>query len=144
MKYIRYFFYFLLQITWGFFQTLFGLVLFLKNIKCKHAFYHGAILTYHDGDWGGISLGLFIFVNRKRGEDWYKPATVHEYGHTIQSLILGPLYLFVIGLPSFVWCNNKKCIEYRKKNNKSYFDLYCESWANKLGTAVTGEEAPKK
>lgn len=28
---------------------------------------------------------------------------VHEYGHTIQSMILGPLYLIVIGIPSTLW-----------------------------------------
>ena len=28
---------------------------------------------------------------------------VHEYGHTIQSLILGPLYLVLIGIPSTLW-----------------------------------------
>lgn len=70
--------------------------------------------------------------------------SVHEYGHTIQSLILGPLYLFVVGIPSFIWCNNKKCIAMRQDNNKSYYDLYCESWANRLGEAVTHEEAPHK
>ncbi len=144
MKYIWYAFYGLVQVTYGFFQNLLGLLLFIKNRKCKHAFYHGAILTYHDGDWGGVSLGMFIFVNHKRGEEWSKPATVHEYGHTIQSLILGPLYLFVVGLPSFIWCNNKKCIKYRETSGKTYFDLYCERGANTLGELFTGEEAPKK
>lgn len=38
----------------------------------------------------------------------------------------------------------QKCIAYRKDNNKSYYDLYCESWANRLGEAVTHEEAPHK
>mgnify|MGYP007099320789 FL=1 len=28
----------------------------------------------------------------------------HEYGHTVQSLILEPIWLFVIGLPSLIWC----------------------------------------
>lgn len=144
MKFVLRFFYLVLQFTWGAIQNALGFLLFLKHIKCKHAFYHGSILTYHEGDWGGVSMGAFIFVNGKRNEEWVKAATVHEFGHTIQSLILGPLYLFIIGLPSFIWCNAKKCIAYRKDNDKSYYDLYCEKWANTLGEAVTHEEAPKK
>jgi len=62
----------------------------------------------------------------------------HEYGHQLQSYILGPLYLLVIGLPSGLWCwfiqdlVNKN----RKKKGKptlSYYWFYTESWANKLG-----------
>ncbi len=144
MKFVLRFFYIVLQFTWGALQNAAGFFMFLKHIKCRHAFYHGAIVTYHRGDWGGISLGAFIFVNEKRGEEWYKSATVHEYGHTLQSLLLGPLYLLVIGLPSFIWCNSKKWIAYRKDNDKSYFDLYCEKWANVWGEAVTHEGAPEK
>lgn len=144
MKYILQFFYLVLQFTWGAIQNALGFLLFLKNIRCEHAYYHGAILTFHEGDWGGVSLGAFIFINGKRGDEYKKTVSVHEYGHTIQSLILGPLYLFVVGIPSFVWCNNKKCIAMRQDNNKSYYDLYCENWANRLGEAVTHEEAPHK
>ena len=55
MKYILQFFYLVLQFTWGAIQNVLGFLLFLKNIRCEHAFYHGAILTYHEGDWGGVS-----------------------------------------------------------------------------------------
>ena len=109
MKYILQFFYLVLQFTWGAIQNVLGFLLFLKNIRCEH-----------EGDWGGVSLGAFIFINGKRGDEYKKTVSVHEYGHTIQSLILGPLYLFVVGIPSFVWCNNKKCIAYRQEQNKYY------------------------
>lgn len=144
MKFIWYAFYNLIQYTWGALQNLLGFLLFLKNIKCRHEFYHGSVLTYHEGNWGGISLGAFIFVSGKRDGEWAKAATVHEYGHTIQSLLLGPLYLLAVGVPSFTWCNCKKCIAYRKENDKSYYDLYCESWANRLGERFTHEKAPQK
>ena len=68
----------------------------------------------------GYMGGAFIFIDTgAEGEEYKKTVSVHEYGHTIQSLILGPLYLFVVGIPSFVWCNNKKCIAYRQEQNKS-------------------------
>lgn len=73
MKYILQFFYLVLQFTWGAIQNVLGFLLFLKNIRCEHAFYHGAILTFHEGDWGGVSLGAFIFINGKRGEEYKKP-----------------------------------------------------------------------
>ncbi|MCU7947074.1 MAG: hypothetical protein KZQ72_10615, partial [Candidatus Thiodiazotropha sp. (ex Cardiolucina cf. quadrata)] len=33
---------------------------------------------------------------------------LHEYGHYLQSLLLGPLYLPLIGLPSICWASIKK------------------------------------
>ena len=75
----------------------------------------------------GLSLDSFVFVNKNASENTIK----HEQGHTKQSRILGPLYLFVIGIPSAVWCHFFE--GYRKKNNISYYDFYCEKWADKLG-----------
>lgn len=137
MKFIKNFLYILIQCTWGFIQTLIGFVLFIKYaVKgCKREFYHGAIMTYHDGDWGGVSLGLFTFVSSKRDDSWLKDAIPHEYGHTIQSLLLGPFYNFIIGIPSFIWCNGKAGIEKRSKGT-SYYDFYTESWANKCAEKV--------
>ena len=102
-KAIKYTLYWLVQCTWGILQTLLGLVFFLRYAHCKHEFYHGAVLTYHDGNWGGVSLGSFIFVNANRPGIWTKDARVHEYGHTIQSLISGPFYLLFVGIQSTIW-----------------------------------------
>lgn len=44
----------------GDFANAVGTCVFLKYAHCKHEFYHGAVLTYHDGNWGGVSLGSFI------------------------------------------------------------------------------------
>ena len=75
----------------------------------------------------GLSLDSFIFVNAGASENTIK----HEQGHTKQSRMLGPLYLLVVGIPSAIWCH---CFEeYRKKNNISYYDFYCEKWADQLG-----------
>ena len=72
-------------------------------------------------------LTTYKDANKKSHSDYIK----HEYGHTLQSKILGPLYLFVIGLPSLIWAG---CFEdYRKENKISYYDFYTEKWADKLG-----------
>ena len=98
------------QCTWGILQTLLGLVLFLRHYKAKHYSYHGAIITEWNSNTS-ISLGLFVFVSAepffvKKFEGQFSAKElssrllVHEYGHTIQSLMLGPLYLIVSGIPS--------------------------------------------
>lgn len=72
---------------------------------------------------GGISLGPFAFVSKSmRGE-----SIAHEVdGHTVDSKIFGPLYLFVIGIPSLVhaWLYDYK--------TSCYYDFYTEKRANKF------------
>lgn len=41
--------------------------------------------------------------NRIPDEELSTRLLVHEYGYTIQSLIFGPLYLIIIGIPSTLW-----------------------------------------
>ena len=48
-----------------------------------------------------MSMGMFLFLG-----DHDKHVLVHEYGHSIQSCILGPLYLPVIGIPSLIWASD--------------------------------------
>ncbi len=142
--------YILLQSTWGILQTLFGLIVFLFHIKEPHHLYHGAVVT----EWNAkssISLGLFIFVTREpyfyeklkdryTKEDLSKRLLVHEYGHTIQSLILGPLYLIVMGIPSTLW-GFFPCYAKQRKQGRSYFSFFTERWANHLGETVTRESS---
>lgn len=70
---------------------------------------------------GGISLGPFAYVS----DTMTAPELVaHELdGHTVQSKILGPLYLFVVGIPSILnaWLHFTDC----------YYDFYTESWCNR-------------
>lgn len=78
-----------------------------------------------------ISLSPFIICSVKSfNNDVDKN---HEYGHVKQSLILGPLYLIVIGIPSIIWA---ACYKYDENNPNGYFDFYTEKWANKLGSVV--------
>lgn len=65
----------------------------------------------------------------------------HEYGHTIQSLILGPLYLIIIGIPSTLWGFLPCCNVKRKAKSISYFSFFTEKWANFFGEQVTGQRS---
>ena len=142
--------YTIIQCTWGVLQTLFGFIVFLFNIKYKHYFYHGAIVT----EWkskSSVSLGMFVFVTREpyfyeklqneyTKEELSSRLLVHEYGHTIQSLIFGPLYLLVMGIPSTLWGFLPVFYNKRKKG-VSYFSFFTERFANFLGEKVTKERS---
>lgn len=93
------------------------------------------VYTYNDKRYhivnkmpgGGVSLGNYVIVRRHPfGIDW--DVWNHEYGHTRQSLYLGPLYLVVIGLPSVLWL-----LWHRAHRKRSYYWFYTERWADKLG-----------
>lgn len=77
---------------------------------------------------GGISLGNFIYLSRFLAND---TVVAHEKGHQKQSLILGPLYLFVIGIPSIIWASLYGRVIPRTPNG--YYTFYTEKWADKLG-----------
>ena len=134
--------FYLIQFTWGIVQNLIGLIGFLLLRKSRHERFANAVITYVDTDksFGGISLGIFIFVNAKKKEDWLHDTRIHEYGHTIQSVVLGPLYFPVIGIPSMIWCNFPPIVRYRKKNDVSYYTIYCEGWANIWGSRFSGQK----
>jgi len=68
---------------------------------------------------GGISIGAFIFLSDEIEikEAGKYQILRHEYGHFLQSLLLGPLYISVIGIPSIL-------------KNK-----FIEGWADKWGKA---------
>ena len=146
---MKIFFYRLWQCTWGILQTIVGFVLFLTHIKEKHYSYHGAIVTVWESSVS-ISLGLFVFVSRvsfytKKFEEQlseqeiYDRTLVHEYGHTIQSLILGPLYLFIIGISSSLW--GFLFAKMRREKQIPYGAFFSEKWANALGEYVIKENS---
>lgn len=58
---IKYFPYIIFQCTWGIFQTLAGLIMYLIDHGEKHIFYKGSIATFWKRPYG-LSLGLFIFI----------------------------------------------------------------------------------
>lgn len=140
MKTVRSILFYLWQFTYGIIQNLIGLCMFAiyKSKGAKIELFHNAVITYIDKkNFGGISLGMFIFINAKRIGDSLHDIKIHEYGHTVQTMILGPLWLFVIGLPSIIWCSLPVFVKMRKEKNISYYWLYCEGWSNLCGLWAT-------
>ena len=137
MKFLYYF----IQFTWGILQNAAGFLWFLRYLRRPHFLWHGAIVTRarRRKFRGGWTLGCFIFVT-ELPPDAERDILIHEYGHTIQCLILGPLWTLLIGLPSTLWCSLPCFRRLRQRKNIPYSRLYCEAWANRLGERITGEK----
>ena len=128
----------ILQCTWGIVQTLIGAAVFLAFIKHQHRLYHCAI----DTRWNmnrGLSLGLFIFTPAK-DTVYSNSLRVHEYGHCIQSALLGPLYL-IICIISVFWMWFPYFARTRAQKGLPYTSCFVESWASRWGEWATGEKA---
>lgn len=76
---------------------------------------------------GAITLGCYVFVGLNSE---YRETVKHELGHTIQSKILGPLYLIVIGIPSITYCGLRRLFPSLRK--KDYHSFYTEKSADYL------------
>lgn len=79
---------------------------------------------------GGISLGSFCFLSEYGSEN--EALVAHELkGHTWHSRLLGPLYLFIVGIPSLLnaWLGIAK----------HYYDFFTEKWANKRAGLIVNE-----
>ena len=142
------------QWTWGLPQTLIGSAVYIANRKHAHFDYKGARVTVWDRD-DGLSLGKFIFVPRIKSNSHSnlntsaekgaepnadaetiavpKELAEHEFGHSIQSLILGPAYLILVGAPSMLWNRLPYFVNKRKRTGSSYYSPIFERTANKLG-----------
>lgn len=73
---------------------------------------------------GGVTLGKYIFISQTYQDQ--SAVIRHECGHVKQSLILGPLYLIVIGIPSILhaWLNDY--IGCCNKHEEGYYHFYTE------------------
>lgn len=110
---------------WQLPQNLVGLVymIILKGEKVildqrRTCFYIAPTMS------GGVSFGRYVFLSKESGS--VEAAYDHEFGHCIQSRILGPLYLLIVGIPSGLHC-------LLHDESKNYYDFWTEKWANKLG-----------
>lgn len=130
----------ILSEIWQLPQHIIAYIIMLVNCKSvKPMINKDGILYYlvdHLFDCG-VSLGNYIFLDSDGNYNYIMVR--HERGHQIQSLILGPLYLIIIGLPSIIGnIINRIKYKYFKKyyNPDSYYKQPWEAWADKLGRVV--------
>ena len=141
---IKYILIIVIQWTWGIIQNIIGLIIFLANINNNHYFYKGAVITIWNSKRGSMGIGMFIFISKEcyekreqpSGADNFERIKIHEYGHTIQSLILGPFFLFVITIPSALWALLPFFKNRRMQRGTSYYSAFTERWADALGSYI--------
>ena len=113
-----------LIMIWGIPQNLFGLIMIViyhtfgqvKGIDFdeKHGVWY---VNLYDHFLCSFTLGQIVFL-----DEWANEVdTKHEYGHTIQSIIFGPLYLLIVGIPSLI--NNIK-----SRIDKKFISKYYNTW----------------
>ena len=117
----------ILLYLWQLLQNFLGLLLILVLRPEQKYSFEGATLCYASRMRGGISLGRYIIMSDVF-KDYKGRDELHELGHSRQSLFLGPLYLFVIGIPSILWA-----AWWNEDRGMSYYSFYTERWADKLG-----------
>ena len=122
--------------TWGFPQTALGLAISRMPTVQVRGTYRGEIVA----SWNrprGMSLGLFLFLPHAeldRIEGGGDPFLLqHEFGHAVQSAVLGPLYLPVVGLASAAWSNLPALQRWRTARDYDYYDFIVEKSASRLG-----------
>jgi hypothetical protein len=100
-------------IMWAYFKICGDVEVIIKNKYSK--VYRSEFMS------GGISLGCFAFVSNYSSKR--KEIVMHEQGHMWDSKVMGPLYLFIVGIPSILNAafNFTKC----------YYDWFPERWANR-------------
>lgn len=126
---------------WQLPQNLVGFLLTRKYYtKSSKKTSDGYVMVYFKPFFhSGVSLGNYIIL-----DEWYvgrdcTKTVCHEHGHQKQSLILGWLYLPLVGLPSILG-NIWDRLFHKKWDNqcreKWYYSRYPENWADKLGGVV--------
>jgi len=128
-------------LIWEFPQNLLGLLVFaiMKNRRKITHIEQEKHRLFIETPKTGVSLGWFIFWTPAGNRFTYlkNDCRMHEYGHSLQSVLLGPLYLLVVGIPSlsrvfYRWLYRKKY----GKSWKNYFNGFPEYWADKLGRVI--------
>lgn len=133
--------FYILSCTWGAIMTSIGLVVLLVTLPFgKFGIYHGRIYKRIGKNWGGVELGCFFLCDENAGEH----TMAHETGHGLQNCIWGPLFPFVIAIPSAVryWYR-----EYIYRTNKEkywklpdYDAIWFEGQATKWGKAYVATD----
>ena len=125
--------FYILSFTWGLLTTIVGAIVMLGCMiftRKKPTRFLDCWYIKVGKIWGGFSLGPFIITDRIADLSTLK----HEHGHSIQNCVFGPLWPFIIGIPSVVRYWYRKL---RKKlglrNKTKYYAIWFEKQATEWG-----------
>lgn len=126
--------YYFLNFTWGIIMNIIGAVgAGVMLAAGKQPIRHAGSIVFRTGHyWGGVSLGIFTFICEESGEHTLD----HEFGHSIQNALYGPLFPFIVAIPS---ATRYWMIRLGKLVVEDYDDIWFEGQATEWGTKVAKE-----
>ena len=136
--------------TWGIIMTTIGAITigslnlikvigtrFGKDLKIKIHRNGCSFITEVGGNWGGVELGAFALCGNysENNKAWFAHTRKHEFGHAIQHLYMGPLFIFIVAIPSAIRYWYKRIMQKRGKKfpNDWYDSIWFEGGATKTG-----------
>jgi hypothetical protein len=125
--------------TWGIIMTLIGFIAtkFLNLLGYKTEPNIWGYCTKVGKGWGGVDLGLYCIVS----EDASPRTCNHEFGHAIQNCIFGPLFPFIVAIPSA--CRYWNFTSETKKGNADKLPNYDDAWFEGQATKLGNEYAQR-
>lgn len=133
--------YYLTACTWGIILTVIGLLvsgvlavvkLFAKDRVVFKPYYWIYSISAGPTYWGGLEFGLCFVRDHK---SWSR-IDIHEFGHTLQNCLFGPLFPFIVWIPSVIW--------YWSDSEKPYDSMWFEDAATQCGRYATRVLKAKK
>ena len=129
--------YYFLSCTWGIIMTIVGLLIsgvlavvkLVSGNRVKISFtpYNWVYgISVGSDYWGGFECGLCFLQCQKAPNT----TRAHEFGHTFQNCLFGPLFIFLVALPSITWYWMHRL---SKKPLKPYDSLWFEDAATQCG-----------
>lgn len=123
--------YYILMFTWGLIMSLIGLsvtLCLLIGFQKPYGIY-GIWKFEIKEHWGGADLGC-MFIRDTTSAD---SVDRHEVGHSYQNCILGPLFPFIVAIPSAIRYWDRKRREKKGETFKPYDSIWFEGSATDIG-----------
>lgn len=128
--------YYFLQFTYGIIMNIIGgllaLILLITGYKPKK-FTNNIYFEFKKIDWFGFSCGIFVFIGKDCTNFLW-----HESGHSIQNVTFGPLFPFIVAIPSVIrfWYRELKFYKKGLTPKTYYDDIWFEGQATLLGSYI--------
>lgn len=115
----------ILGATWGFIGTFIGAVEMLVALMRKNKTvgrFNGFPYVKFGDNWGGLTASFGFLIADGMGEPWTAHSMQHETGHAFQNAIFGPLFPFIVLIPSAIRYWVVKIRGYRKPYDAIWFE----------------------
>ena len=141
--------YWFVQLTWGSLMTVIGLfasliaIVFLKGKVHKNGL---SFIVEVGGNWGGVNFGAISlcggYTTTCIDLDWFEHTRRHEFGHSLQNIIFGPLHPFIVAIPSAIRYQIFNYNYSHNKPNPSYdavwFEHTASTWGHRAVNKIEG------